>query len=90
MKFRADLSLTFFLDVGYRLTINLASQAEKFQIHAGFPEFEFALTELIKQNDPAVVAKAVADAYVHDKPHSAGSVEIEDNRLHSFQPFRTY
>ena len=90
MKFRADLSLTFFMDVGHRLTADLESASMKFQIRAGFPEFEFILTELIRQNDPEVISKAISDAYSHDKMNAAGFVEIADDRLHSFQPFRTY
>ena len=94
MKFRANMSFVYFLDVGHRFAFDLESlpgeSPEKFQIRSGFPEFELVLTELIKQNDPALIARALNDALSSDKHHPAGTVDIEDIRLHSFLPFRTY
>ena len=94
MKFQAYLSLVYFLDVGHRLTIDLSSlpdeKSEKFQIRSGFPEFEFALAELIRQNDAALISKAISDSYSHEKAHPAGNVEIGQDRLHSFMAFRVY
>jgi hypothetical protein len=95
MKFEAFFSRTFFLDVGHRLTLDLRSLPEeksaKYQIHAGFPQFEAALEQLIRQGDPTVISKAINDSYnKEDKLYPAGTVSFDAKQIESFLQFEIF
>jgi hypothetical protein len=95
MKFEAFFSRTFFLDVRHTLTLDLRSlsgeKSLKYQIHAGFPQFEAALEQLIRQGDASIISKAINDSYVkEDKLYPAGTVSFDADQLQSFLQFEIF